>query len=267
MHAKTAAIHTQPGEPAAAAVAAAPYGPAYGLRGGGFGLGGPSMIPATSTFSRLGSTLAWGAYPGLDPMSVRTIRRDLVNTAAAISGSIGYEDIVAEAGAADEYRAQLARVRARLASARAGMPSVLPSQDREVYLSRPIRRPAGPGSGPGAAAGTPSPLLAAAAAEVTAAAAAAELRAAAAGVGSQGGAGRLSSTGAGAGAGLGLGLGGKLGSTGAGLGLRSAAPPPKISIVGYGSTAPGSYRYTTLEDTRRLIESTRPYTAVPVRAG
>lgn len=39
-----------------------------------------------STFARFGEALGGGAFPGLDPSVLRTIRKDLVTTAAAVSG-------------------------------------------------------------------------------------------------------------------------------------------------------------------------------------
>ncbi|GFR45551.1 hypothetical protein Agub_g6945 [Astrephomene gubernaculifera] len=179
-------------------------GLSLGLGGGGFGLGSTPLFSAQSTLQRFGSVLSSGAFPGLDPATVRSIRSDLVKTAAAVSGQIGYEDIVAEAGAADEYRAQLARVRARLAAARASLPSVVPSQDKVVLLR----------------------TTAVSVQSAVAVAAAGGQQAQVAGVSS---------------------------STAGGS-----------RILGVSTPAPGSYRYTTLEDTRRLIEATRPYSVVGV---
>lgn len=124
------------------------------------------------------------------------------------TGQIGYEDIVAEAGAADEYRAQLARIRAQLAAARATMPSVLPSQEKVVLLRPTTTRTSGNG-----------------------------IEAAAVGAGLAGAKQQQ---------GLQSGLGG---------GTR---------ILTVSTPAPGSYRYTTLEDTLRLIDATRPYAIVGV---
>ncbi|KXZ51431.1 hypothetical protein GPECTOR_12g393 [Gonium pectorale] len=183
-----------------------PPGPMYGLGGGGFGLGSTPLFTAQSTLQRFGSVLASGAYPGLDPGTVRSIRSDLVKTAAAVSGQIGYEDIVAEAGAADEYRAQLARVRARLAAARASIPSVVPLQDKVVLL-RPAATVTAQSTRAAAASGT---------------------------------------------------SGGVAGTSGHG-GMTASR------IIGVMTPAAGSYRYTTLEDTQRFIEVTRPYSVVGIK--
>lgn len=45
----------------------------------------PAAFPQ-STFARFGEALGGGAFPGLDPSVLRTIRKDLVTTAAAVSG-------------------------------------------------------------------------------------------------------------------------------------------------------------------------------------
>ena len=43
-------------------------------------------------------------------------------------------------------------------------------------------------------------------------------------------------------------------------GLRSPNPGGSTTrVVGFGAAAEGTYRYTTLEDTRRLIAAGRPY--------
>eukprot|EP00198_Chlamydomonas_reinhardtii_P011604 XP_001700941.1 predicted protein [Chlamydomonas reinhardtii] len=63
-----------------------PPGPVYGMGGGGFGVGSGPLFTAQSTLQRFHQVLGSGAYPGLDPMSVRAIRHDLVKTAAVVSG-------------------------------------------------------------------------------------------------------------------------------------------------------------------------------------
>ncbi|GIL96897.1 hypothetical protein Vretimale_2627 [Volvox reticuliferus] len=170
---------------------------------GGYGAGGSSLFSAQNTLQRFGAVLSSGSFPGLDPATVRTIQTDLVKTAAAVSGQLGYEDIVVEAGAIDEYRAQLARVKARLAAARAMMPSVIPIQEKVVLL-----KTAAPAGAPGAMVPPEQQKT-------------------------------------------------------------TTAQPPQSTlgssrIMAVSTTAPGSYRYTTLEDTRRLIDATRPHRALGV---
>ncbi|GIL46125.1 hypothetical protein Vafri_3173 [Volvox africanus] len=168
---------------------------------GGHGVGSSSLFNAQNTLERFGTMLSSGSFPGLDSATVRTIRTDLVKAAAAVSGQVGYEDIVVEAGAIEEYRVQLARVKARLAAARAKMPSVIPIQEKVVLLKT------------AAGAGAPGAMVSPEHQKTT------------------------------------------------------TAQPPQSTlgssrIMAVSTTAPGSYRYTTLEDTRRLIDATLPHRAV-----
>ncbi len=132
----------------------------------------------------------------------------------ALAGQVSYEDIVAEQGASDEYRAQLARVRARLAAARAAIPSVIPSQEKVVLVRTVGIR--GPGAGTAAT--------------------------------SAGGADAATW------------------EQGPQHQQQPEAQPGATGtrIMAVTTAASGTYRYTTLEDTRRLIDATRPYDTVGV---
>lgn len=183
------------------------------------------------------------------------------------AGQIGYEDIVAEAGAADEYRAQLARVRARLAAARASLPRVVPSQERVVVVSTAsaaaVPTDSNPLSTPTALAANSSgldargPVTGSVGLGLGLGSGNVGL-----GLGAGGVAGKLSLLGAAggglasrlaSGGGVGAGLGLELGLLGAGGGGR---------VVGVLPSAGGTYGYTTLEDTKRLIAASRPYVVV-----
>ena len=56
----------------------------------------PCMCCVQDTLVHLQALLSQGLFPGLGPANVAAVRRELLQSAVAVAGDVGYEDLVSE---------------------------------------------------------------------------------------------------------------------------------------------------------------------------